>query len=220
MSAEQPTEQPTEQRAAGIVQPRAFNPLRDDIRWDRGPLTRVPDPNRAGVIVFTPQDSAQTSREGLGVWRKSNQAYKLFGTTNQFTRITNDIQKAKDNGLPYANASTSEGLIYTYENPPNFRTLQGFAVIATWYDAPWRFFSGQGNWQSAFSVIVGAATHNSLLGMQRALRLAVQLKVSDPQGFIDPTTQSTNSIQFIDIHYGSDVVAQAMLEIVNKQLSG
>ncbi|KAJ3851786.1 hypothetical protein EV368DRAFT_83185 [Lentinula lateritia] len=220
MSAEQPTEQLTEQLAAEIVQPRAFNPLRDNIRWDQGPLTRPPDPNRTGVIQFTPRDSAQTSREGLGVWRRGNQAYKLFGTTNQFIRITNDINTARINGLPHANASTSQGLVYTYENPPSFRTLQGFAVIATWYDAPWRFFSGQGNWQPAFRDIVRVATHNSLLGMQRALRLAVQLRVSDPQGFIDPTTQSTNSIQFIDIHYGSAAVAQAMLEIVDQQLSG
>ncbi|KAJ4483578.1 hypothetical protein J3R30DRAFT_3698437 [Lentinula aciculospora] len=217
MSAEQPTEQPV----AEFKQPlAAFDPLRNDIRWDQGSLTRPPMPLRPGVILFTPRDSAQESREALGVWRRNNQAFKLFGTTNQFTRIINDINTANNNDLPHANASAFQGLVYTYENPPNFRTLQGFAVIATWYDAPYRFFSGQGNWQPAFREILRVATRNSLLGMQRALRVAVQLRLSDPQGFVNPTTQSTNSIQFIDIHYGSAVVSQQMLELVNAQISG
>ncbi|KIK66741.1 hypothetical protein GYMLUDRAFT_911550 [Collybiopsis luxurians FD-317 M1] len=196
----------------------AFNPTRDNITWDAGNVTRPPDPNRPTAIRFTPADFRKSSREGLGVWQRTTQAYKLFGTLNQFDRVTRDIQTAKDNGLPYAGASTSQGLVYTYENPPAFRTLTGFAVVAIWYnDPPWKFFDGQGNnWQSNFETIVRGATHNSLLGMQRAFRLAVQMKLSDPQGFIDPTTQSTNSIQFIDIHYGSDVVAQQMLEIVNR----
>ncbi|KIK66746.1 hypothetical protein GYMLUDRAFT_238981 [Collybiopsis luxurians FD-317 M1] len=192
----------------------AFNPTRDNITWDAGNVTRPPDPNRPTVIRFTPADFRQESREGLGVWQRNAQAYKLFGTLNQFDRVTRDIQTARDNGLPYAGASTSQGLVYTYESPPNFRTLQGFAVVATWYnDPPWKFFDGQGNWQPAFRAIVNRATHNSLLGMQRAFRLAVTLRLADPQGFIDPTTQSTNSIQFIDIHYGTAVVAQQMLEI-------
>ncbi|KAK1230840.1 hypothetical protein PQX77_006058 [Marasmius sp. AFHP31] len=196
-----------------------FDPRRHNIRWDAGDLTRPPNPDRATVIRFTPTDFQQTSREGLGVWRKTTQAYKLFGTTNQFNRVTQDIQTAKNNGLPYAGASTAQGLVYTYESPPAFRTLTGFAVIATWYEQPtWRFFDGQGNWKPAFRDILRVATHNALLGIQRSLQLAVRLKLSDPQGFINPSTQATNSIQFIDIHYGSDVVAQQMLEIVNEFL--
>ncbi|THU92284.1 hypothetical protein K435DRAFT_967719 [Dendrothele bispora CBS 962.96] len=209
------TEQTTEEATQALAGP--FDPLRHNIRWDQGDVTRVPNPDRAGVIRFTPADSAQTSREALGVWRRNTQAFKLFGTLNQFTRVTTDINTAITNNLPHAGASTAQGLVYTYENP-TFRTLQGFAVIATWYDQPWRFFSGQGNWQPGFRAIINGATHNALLGIQRALRIAVQLRLSDPQGFINPTTQATNSIQFIDIHYGSAVIAQQMLDIVNEQL--
>ncbi|THU80310.1 hypothetical protein K435DRAFT_809974 [Dendrothele bispora CBS 962.96] len=69
---------------------------------------------------------------------------------------------------------------------------------------------------SKLRAIINGATHNALLGIQRALRIAVQLRLSDPQGFINPTTQATNSIQFIDIHYGSAVIAQQMLDIGQK----
>jgi hypothetical protein len=207
----------TEQIIEKAPQPfAAFDPLRHNIAWDRGPLTRPPDPRRA--IQFTPRDSPQKSREALGVWRRDRQAFKLFGTTNQYGRITNDIRIAIANDLPYAGASAAEGLVYTYENP-TYRTLQGFAVIATWYDPPWTFFDGQGSWRPRFETIVRGATHNAQRGMQTAFRTAVRLRLSDPQGFIDPTTQSaSNCIQFIDIHYGSPAVAEQMLEIVDAEL--
>ncbi|KAF5389151.1 hypothetical protein D9757_004968 [Collybiopsis confluens] len=195
----------------------AFDPRTQEIRWDVGDVNRPPDPNRPTVIRFTPADFISLSRESLGVWRRNNLAYKLYGTTNQFNRVTQDLQTARNNGLPIAGATAAQGLVYTYEVPPAFRTQRGFAVVATFFpQPPWRFFDGQGNWQPAFRDILRSATNNALIGIRRDLELAVRLRLSDPQGFINPTTQATNSIQFIDIHYGSDVVARQMLEIVRE----
>ncbi|KAF5381471.1 hypothetical protein D9757_008181 [Collybiopsis confluens] len=153
----------------------------------------------------------------MGVWKKTSRAYKLFKTTNQYDRVTKDIETAKHQGLPYAGASTAQGLVYTYENP-KYRHYQGFAVVATWYDPPWMWFDGQGIWEAAFRDILDLATHNALKGIKTSMELAVKLKVSDPQGFIYPTTQSKNTIQFVDIHYGSDVIAKQMLAIVEEYM--
>ncbi|TFK68191.1 hypothetical protein BDN72DRAFT_858581 [Pluteus cervinus] len=193
-----------------------FDPLKHNITWDAGSVLRPPLPTRPGVIGFTPQNSAQKSREALGVWRQTNLAYKLFGTKNQYDRNVRDIQTAQANGLPYANATVVEGLVYTYESPPAFKTKTGFAIIATWYDRPWEFFCAQGNWKPGFENLIKKTNKAGLQSIKAAFQTAVRLGVTDPQGFINPNV-TTAGVQFIDIHYGSSAgKTQEMLDVVNK----
>ncbi|KIK60043.1 hypothetical protein GYMLUDRAFT_244822 [Collybiopsis luxurians FD-317 M1] len=177
-----------------------FDPTKDNIKWDEGNPLRKPDPNRVGVISFTPRDYIpKSSKHSMGVWKQNTKAYKLFDTGDNkkpFNDAVENIKTAEKNTLPIAGARAAEGLEYTYEI-----TL-----------------GGQDNWKATFEKIVAPATHNALLGMQRDLKRAVTAKLSDPQGFINPTTQSTTSIQFVDLNFGSGIVAQQMLEIVEKYL--
>ncbi|KIK60030.1 hypothetical protein GYMLUDRAFT_44050, partial [Collybiopsis luxurians FD-317 M1] len=203
-----------------MAQP-SFDPKKNNIRWDEGDPTRRPDPERAGVIRFTPEDYLpNSSRHSLGVWRKDTKTYKLFDTGDNkkpFNDAKKAIETAEKNTLPIAGARAAEGLEYTYEINP-YKVRYGFAVVATYYEKPWVWFDGQGDWKATFDKIVAPATHNALLGMQRDLKRAVTAKLSDPQGFINPTTQSTTSIQFVDLNFGSDTVVQEMLKIVEKYL--
>ncbi|KAF5383877.1 hypothetical protein D9757_007438 [Collybiopsis confluens] len=205
--------------------------------WDAGDVTRPPNPDRSTVVRFTPADFKHKSNESMGVWKKTSRAYKLFKTTNQYDRVTKDIETAKHQGLPYAGASTAQGLVYTYENP-KYRHYQGFAVVATWYDPPgcgsmdkvfgrlhfgifsiWRHTTlSKGTYWCSFPLGSPSMTFISVLRIKTSMELAVKLKVSDPQGFIYPTTQSKNTIQFVDIHYGSDVIAKQMLAIVEEYM--
>ncbi|KIK60029.1 hypothetical protein GYMLUDRAFT_244811 [Collybiopsis luxurians FD-317 M1] len=198
-----------------------FDPTKDNIKWDEGNPLRTPDPNRVGVISFTPKDYVpKSSGHSLGVWRKDTKAYKLFDTGDNkkpFNDVKKAIETAEENALPIAGARAAEGLVYTYEISP-YKVRYGFAIVATYYEKPWVWFDGQGNWEAKFEEIVAPATHNALLGMQRDLKRAVTAKLSDPQGFINPTTQSKTSIQFVDLNIGSDKVVQEMLKIVEKYL--
>ena len=55
-----------------------------------------------------------------------------------------------------------------------------------------------------------------MYSIKAAFETAVRLKVTDPQGFINPNVTAAG-VQFIDIHYGSSAgKAQEMLDVVNK----
>ncbi|KIK60054.1 hypothetical protein GYMLUDRAFT_244832 [Collybiopsis luxurians FD-317 M1] len=123
-----------------MAQP-SFDPKKNNIRWDEGDPTRRPDPERAGT-------------------------YKLFDTGDNkkpFNDAKKAIETAEKNTLHYAGARAAEGLEYTYEINP-YKVRYGFAIVATYYEKPWVWFDGQGDWKATFDKIVAPAIHNALLG--------------------------------------------------------
>lgn len=53
--------------------------------------------------------------------------------------------------------------------------------------------------------------------IESGLEIAVDVQLSDPQGFFNPGSKQ-NAIQFMDIHIGSSSKAQELLEKVQERI--
>lgn len=57
----------------------------------------------------------------------------------------------------------------------------------------------------------------TLGSFKAGLEIAVRIRLSDPQGFINPTSAGA-AIEFMDIHIGSDSAAIQLLEKVDARI--
>ncbi|KAK7680247.1 hypothetical protein QCA50_016756 [Cerrena zonata] len=190
----------------------------DQVQFDEGNVGRAPDPSRP--IWFSNSDNPATSREALGVWFRSGTAYKIYGTQNTMARVKADLKTASDKSLPIGNATAAEGLVSTNKKTDKpFRAKAGFVVKTKDYKSPWQFFTAQGTSAIAkFKTIInGISDRTTLTKIRDALKIAVDLKLADPQGFINANDASP--IQFIDIHFGNDTNVKQLLDIVNEKLN-
>ncbi|CAL1699843.1 unnamed protein product [Somion occarium] len=205
--------------------PTAFDPTKPGtaVLFDEGPVGRPPVAGRG--VRFTTADSPQKSREALGVWFRSNKAWKIYNNdANQTarTKIRNDLQTAIKANLPVDNPSVKDGLVSIAPDDTPFRATEGFAVVVTQFKSPWVFFTAQGSSEIAkFKQEINKISNRTTLNNIRSgLATAVQLKLSDPQGFINPTVTG-DPIQFIDIHYSTGAVPEntkELLQIVEDRL--
>ncbi|KAI0077252.1 hypothetical protein K474DRAFT_1771869 [Panus rudis PR-1116 ss-1] len=205
----------------------AFNPKMQNARFNNGSPSAPPPTTWE---EFTPAELISASREALAVWHHGNKPLytrvralygflmKVYGTDNQKAKAQKALDDAIAKGIPTANALIQSGRVWTTDKP---RWVASFAVIADYYSSPWEFFSAQGaSGISKFTTLIKKITNKTALqSLHDAFQKAVDFKLSDPQGFINPNTTSAN-VQFIDIHQASTAPkTEQMLEIIDAQLA-
>ena len=88
-----------------------------------------------------------SSREGLGLWKVDNRAWKVYATTSQLNALSSDYTRAQvDAGLPVGTPAPSfqQGSVKQGTKPPT----QGFVLIAQWMDGT-NFQKTASNFRSA-----------------------------------------------------------------------
>jgi len=200
---------------ADVLAAPAFNPKKDTAKF-RSPLK-----------TFTPEMwnvLKATTREALGVWLDEGKVWKVYSTDNQYKKVNDVVLAAKNAELPIAGAEVKKGETSRSNTKPPFTPWKAsFSIITDHYTKPWVFFSGQrGGLPKFTNLIQGISNKTTLTSLQVAFERALEIKLTDPQGFIN-SGMTENNIQFIDLHVstssGTPPVTENMLGIVNEQLA-
>ena len=94
-------------------------------------------------IIFTYKSGGQTiqktlrnadkipSREALGLWKVDGKAWKVYGTTKEYNKLSQDYRRADvAAGLPMGNPSFQQGTVKQGTKPAS----EGFALITQWME--------------------------------------------------------------------------------------
>ncbi|KAF8424236.1 hypothetical protein L210DRAFT_3653545 [Boletus edulis BED1] len=134
------------------------------------------------------------SRESCGVWRFRDEAWKVFSSMDQYGKIKNDYEGARNKGVPIPEFEFKRGYVYD----KNGRRREGFALVVT-YITSGRRFTLPKDCTNLKTAIRSITKDKVLQKIEHGLRKAIEAGVVDPQGFIDPENVKS-PITFIDIH--------------------
>ena len=68
------------------------------------------------------------SREGLGIWHVGNYAWKVYATTAQYKKLSEDYHRAAVHGLPIGDPRFQQGTVQQGTG----RATQGFVLVVRW----------------------------------------------------------------------------------------
>ncbi|KAF7970994.1 hypothetical protein HWV62_22245 [Athelia sp. TMB] len=187
-----------------------------------------PPPYPTGERFDGNNSTFKPSREAAGVWitaAKPRSVWKIYRKTNTLDTLKKDIKTAEDNDLPLVpiekinvggqQEKVPTGFVFLPVDSP-LKTF-GFAIKTRFLENPYVFFSAQTGGVAIFrNFLKDIEIKSHLERYKGSLEIALKIKLSDPQGFINPSGE----MQFLDIHIGGNATGvQSLLEAVNDRLA-